>query len=86
LKPDGINTLICFDVVQPIAFKPTPNALPLQPSALMRTPLEFDPTSRSVRARKVCAINKVVLAKAPTKVLDFDAAAIALYEGIENLS
>lgn len=49
------------------------------------TRFDFDVGSRSVRARRVRAINRVVLADAPTKIVDFDAATTMLCEGIEKI-
>ncbi len=49
------------------------------------TRLEFDTGSRSVRARRVRAINQVILADAPSKVTDLDAAAALLCSGIKDL-
>ncbi|TNE62753.1 MAG: ATP-dependent helicase HrpB [Alphaproteobacteria bacterium] len=49
------------------------------------TRLEFDRGSRSVRARRVRAIDQVVLADASAKVEDAEAAAALLCAGIEDL-
>jgi len=49
------------------------------------TRLEFDVGSRSVRARRVRAINQVILANAPSKIVDVEAAAPVLCSGIKEL-
>ncbi|GLQ16411.1 ATP-dependent helicase HrpB [Maritalea porphyrae] len=49
------------------------------------TRLEFDASSRSVRARRVRAFKKLILADAPTKIEDFDEAARMLCLGIQQL-
>lgn len=49
------------------------------------TRLEFDNLSRSVRARRVRAIDQVILADAPAKITDPAAAAPLLCAGIEQL-
>jgi len=49
------------------------------------TRLEFDPTSRSARARRVRALKQVVLADAPAKVEDLDEAAKLLCLGVQEL-
>ena len=47
--------------------------------------IEFDTASRSVRARRVRALNQVILADAPAKIDDLDAAAQQLCAGIAEL-
>jgi len=49
------------------------------------TRVDFDRASRSVRARKVRAIDQLLLSEAPTKILDFAASAKVLCSGIEQL-
>lgn len=47
--------------------------------------LDFDVGTRSVRARRVRAIDQVILADTPSKVEDMEAAAMLLCTGIEDL-
>ena len=49
------------------------------------TRLEFDAKSQGVRARRVRAIDQIILADAPTKIVDTEAAEILLCAGIEDL-
>ena len=49
------------------------------------TRLEFDVGSRSVRARSVRALNQVIIANAPSKIVDIDVAAEVLCSGIKDL-